>query len=91
LGEFSPIGDCSPWVVFVRITEVAQIIGLLFSTVTDMYVVIFTKMDLATFWATFSKTHLVILPTANPTIVSCNSSVPKNYSATKSTVCFSKK
>jgi hypothetical protein len=32
-----------------------------FSTVTDMWK-FSQKMDWATFWATFSKTHLVTLP-----------------------------
>jgi hypothetical protein len=39
---------------FVKITEVAQIIGLLFSWVKVDYS-FSHKMDWATFWATFSK------------------------------------
>jgi hypothetical protein len=45
---------------FVKNTETATSIRLLFSTVKS-YVLIFTKMDWATFWATFSQTHVVTL------------------------------
>jgi hypothetical protein len=48
------------FVIFVKNTETAISIRLLFSTAKS-YVLIFTKMDWATFWATFSQTHLVTL------------------------------
>jgi hypothetical protein len=45
---------------FVKITEIAQTICLLFSTVKALYYFP-PKMDWATCWATFSQTHLVTL------------------------------
>jgi hypothetical protein len=44
LGEFSPIGRLFLWVVFVKITEVAQIKWATFTTVTYMYVEFFGKI-----------------------------------------------
>jgi hypothetical protein len=47
-------------VVFVKITEQAQIIGQLFSTVKVMYS-FSQKMEMSTVWVTFSQTHPVTL------------------------------
>jgi hypothetical protein len=58
LGELSP--NCLLWAEFL-IAEVAQNFWLLFSTVTVMYYFL-PKNGWATFWATFSQTHLVTLP-----------------------------
>jgi hypothetical protein len=44
----------------LKITEVAQILGLLFSQVPVLYLIL-TKNGWATLWATFSKTHPVTL------------------------------
>jgi hypothetical protein len=44
--NFRPSGDCLLWVVFVKITEVAPIIGLLFLTVTVLYYVFITTNGL---------------------------------------------
>jgi hypothetical protein len=44
----------------LKIAEVSQIFGLLFTTV-PVIVLIWTKNGCATFWATFSQTHLVTL------------------------------
>jgi hypothetical protein len=54
------MGDCLLWAIWAKITEVAHIIGLLFHTAKVMHD-FFQKMDWATFWATFSQTHLVTL------------------------------
>jgi hypothetical protein len=48
------------WAVFLKITEVSQIFGLLFTTVPVVYYS-GQKIGWATFWATFSQTHLVSL------------------------------
>jgi hypothetical protein len=64
LGEFSPIGrlfNKHTLGIFLKITKAAQIFGLLFSSGPVMYY-FDKKMGWATFWATFSKTHLVTLP-----------------------------
>jgi hypothetical protein len=50
--------------VFVKITEIALIIRLLFATVKAVYS-FSQEVDWATFWQTFSQTHLVTLPGAN--------------------------
>jgi hypothetical protein len=47
----------------LKITEVAQLFGLLFSTLKVKQVLILTKITWATFWAFFSKTYLVTLVT----------------------------
>jgi ABC-type sulfate transport system permease component len=52
------LGDCSLWVDNVKMTEVAQIIVLLFPVV---YLVLQKNVNWATFWATFSQEHLVTL------------------------------
>jgi hypothetical protein len=44
----------------LKIAEVSQIFELLFTTV-PVIVLIWTKNGCATFWATFSQTHLVTL------------------------------
>jgi glucose uptake protein GlcU len=46
---------------FSKIIELAQIFGLLFPTYQVKYLFTRQKMGLATFWATFSQTHLVTL------------------------------
>jgi hypothetical protein len=58
--NFCLLGDYFLWVVFVKITEVAQIIGLRFWRQQTCRI-FWQKMDWATFWATLSKTHLVTL------------------------------
>jgi hypothetical protein len=63
LGEFSTIGWLFTLGSFVKITEVANIIGLLFPTLK--LCINFQKMDWATFWATFSQTRLVTLNKIN--------------------------
>jgi hypothetical protein len=56
-GEFSPVGRLFTMGIFVKITEITQI---LFSTVKVMYK-FSQKMIWATFWPTFLQTHLVTL------------------------------
>jgi hypothetical protein len=46
---------------FVKIKEVAQIIWLLFFPQQKLCTNVRGKNDWATFWATFSQTHLVTL------------------------------
>jgi hypothetical protein len=59
LGEFHLLGDYLHTLVSVlKITEVAQNFGYLFSR---CQLRIRQKNCLASFWATFSKTHLVTL------------------------------
>jgi hypothetical protein len=48
----------------VKITELAQLIGLFFSTVKVMHYFLLEN-ERATFWATFSQTHLVTLAVCN--------------------------
>jgi hypothetical protein len=60
LGEFSPIGRLFSLASLLKITEVAQILGLPFSKEPDMYHFLPSKCW-ATLWATFSPTHLVTL------------------------------
>jgi hypothetical protein len=58
-GEFSPFGRLFSLGRLSKITQLAQISGLLFSTVK---IINFDKkMGWATSWAIFSQTHLVIL------------------------------
>jgi hypothetical protein len=47
------LGECLLWVVFLKITEVAQILGASFST---LHTIMTKKMDWATFWAIFVTT-----------------------------------
>jgi hypothetical protein len=58
LATFRQLGDYLLW-AFFKITSVAHISGLLFST--HYYALIFTKMGWATFWTNFPQTHLVTL------------------------------
>jgi hypothetical protein len=60
LGELSPIGWLFTWGSFLQIIEIAQIIGLLISTVKVTFK-LWLKTAWATFWAIFSQTHLVTL------------------------------
>jgi hypothetical protein len=60
LGEFSPIGRLFTLGNLVQITEIAKIIGHVFSSVKG--VCLFSQyLDWATFWGTFSLTHLATL------------------------------
>jgi hypothetical protein len=52
--NFRLLGDCFLWIVFVKIAEVAQTMGLLF----PRQKVCSKKMDLANFWATCALTQL---------------------------------
>jgi hypothetical protein len=52
------LGECLLW-AFLKITKVAQIIVIFFST--QRVARILTKMGWATFWAIFSQTHPVTL------------------------------
>jgi hypothetical protein len=61
--NFRLSGDYLLWVVFVKITEVAQKTELLFSKENAWY--------WATFWATFSQTHLVTLAANLFSVVNC--------------------
>jgi hypothetical protein len=61
LDEFSPIGRLLTLGSFVKISEIAQIILLLVSTVKVAYY-FSQEMDWAIFWATFSQSQLVTLP-----------------------------
>jgi hypothetical protein len=61
LGEFLPVVRLFSLGSFFKITEVAQIFGLLFSMVKLHNVLISTKMGWASCWAIFSQTHLVTL------------------------------
>jgi hypothetical protein len=45
-----------------KIRQVAQITGLLISTVKVLHVFLLTQTGWAAFWAIFSQTHLVALP-----------------------------
>jgi hypothetical protein len=60
LGEFLPIGRLFTLGRLLKITKVAQIIGLLFST-AKKYVLILTKMGSAMFFAILLQTPLVTL------------------------------
>jgi hypothetical protein len=60
LGEFSPIGLLFSLGSLLKITEVAQHSGLLFSSFQFIYK-FWQKMAWATIWAIFSQTHLVII------------------------------
>jgi hypothetical protein len=53
------LGESFLWAVFLKITEEAQIFYLLISV--KSYVLSLAKMGWATFWAMFSRTHLVTL------------------------------
>jgi hypothetical protein len=59
LGEFSPIGWLFTFGTFVKITEVAQIIGLLFFH-TKSYVLIFTKNELRHIYKTHQGNSRVV-------------------------------
>jgi hypothetical protein len=59
LGDFSPIWQVTTLGLFL-ISEMAQNIWQLF-ILGKSFVLISTKMDLATFWAKFSQTDLVTL------------------------------
>jgi hypothetical protein len=61
LGEFSPIGRVVYFRLVLKITTVAQFIGLLFFTVQVKYK-FRHKLVLATYWAILLQTHLVTLP-----------------------------
>jgi hypothetical protein len=52
LGEFSPIGSLFTLGCFMKSTEIAQIVCLLFSTVKVMHIFL-PELFLATFWAIF--------------------------------------
>jgi hypothetical protein len=79
LGEFSPNGRLFTLGSGLKITEVARISGLLFFHGTS-YVSISTKKCWATFWATFSQTHLVTLePTSCCSFILFHSNPHKNY------------
>jgi hypothetical protein len=59
-GEFSPNESLFTLGSFMKITEIAQFLGLLFSTVKVVQK-FGQKMCWATFWAIFSRTHLATL------------------------------
>jgi hypothetical protein len=59
-GEVSPIGWLFALGGFLKITEVAQMYALLFPNESVMKL-FWQKTGWATFWATFSQTHLVTL------------------------------
>jgi hypothetical protein len=61
LNEFFTIGSLFTLGSVLKITEVAQFSGQLISTVQLMYSFWHIWIGWATFWATFSKTHLVTL------------------------------
>jgi hypothetical protein len=54
--NFRLLGDCLLWVVFVKIAEIAQLIGQLFYTVKVVHYFL-QKVVWATFWATFWATN----------------------------------
>jgi hypothetical protein len=54
------LGGCLHWAAFLKMTEVAQTVGLLFSMVKVMYY-FFLKTGRATLWPTLSRTHPVTL------------------------------
>jgi hypothetical protein len=56
---FKLLGVCELWEFCVKIAKVARIIGILFYAVKFMYNFLLQKVERATFWATFSQTHLV--------------------------------
>jgi hypothetical protein len=58
LGEFSPTGRLFSLASLLKMTEVLEILGLVFSTVP----VDKKLFELHTFWATFLQTNLVTLP-----------------------------
>jgi hypothetical protein len=64
--NFRPLGKCLLWAGFSKITEVANIFWLLF----PRYALSLTKMGWATFWATFSQTHLVTVAPKNLFVLS---------------------
>jgi hypothetical protein len=58
--NFRILGDCLIWAYFLKISEVAHIFGLLFST--DKIVHYFRqKIGWATFWVSFKKANQVTL------------------------------
>jgi hypothetical protein len=59
--DFRPLCDCFLWAVFGKMKEVARIFLHSFSSVRVTYALFLTKKHWATFWATFSQTHLVTL------------------------------
>jgi hypothetical protein len=60
--NFGLLGDCLLWLLFLKITEVARIFGLLFLGRFRVVHWLWQKMTgWATFWAIVSQTHLVIL------------------------------
>jgi hypothetical protein len=60
LDEFCPNGSLFTLGSGLKITEVAHILELLFSTSPEC-IALGKKTGWATFWATFSRTHLVTL------------------------------
>jgi hypothetical protein len=67
LAEFLPIGRLFSLASLLKITVLAETLGLLFSTVPVEYYFL-QKMGLATFWAACSQTHLVTLRKSNEKI-----------------------
>jgi hypothetical protein len=67
LGEFLPIGWLFTLGGFLKITEVAQMHVLVVPNLSVTYL-FWQKMGWATFWATFSQTHLVTLMDDNKNI-----------------------
>jgi hypothetical protein len=59
LGEISPVGRLCNLGRVLKFTEIAQMFGLLFSRGTSDGLILTKKHGWATFWATFSQTHLV--------------------------------
>jgi hypothetical protein len=64
------MGGFVPWEVFLKNTNGAQIVWLLFSM--EKVVLIVTKKGWVTLWAIFSQTHLVTL---FPSLLSLHSAI----------------
>jgi hypothetical protein len=67
--NFRLLGGCFLWSVCLKITKIAQILSHYFTV--KVINKIWPKMGWATFWAMFSKTHLVILLPEPSLTMSC--------------------
>jgi hypothetical protein len=61
--NFRPLGGCLLW-EFFKITEVAQMFGLLFAQYKLCMYLLWHSMGWATHWVTILQIHLVTLPTS---------------------------
>jgi hypothetical protein len=57
------LGDCLLWAVVCKFRKQCELFGFFFHIESQEFIL--TKNDWATFWATFSQTHLVTLPATN--------------------------